>query len=126
MENLRCPKLDIPVLFSNSHMGEGEKEVVTSTSAESKKGSARAKRRESCWISGLDPRSKKKLLKCEGVGKDDQEKCDEKAKDEEMEVEKHPVEEPSPGHSCIPDMTFCSNRPTRESTLPMSSNCSQD
>jgi len=128
--------------FCKDCSGEKVKQGVTPSSAESKKGgSSKARRKRSRWSSGVVPPSKKKqqakkkLLDSDGEGKDDkdgdgnvdkEEDLDKEnnegkeitdKKEEEMEVEKD-----SPGPSRIPDLTPSSPRPSRSTTLPLSSN----
>merc|ERR1711970_93265 len=101
-------------------------------SAESKKGSAKSRRRKSRWSSGVLTKKKsvkKKLLESDaeekdGDGNEDGEK--EKTKDDEKQAEKDPSEEPSAGPSHIPDLTPSSPRPVREATMPMTNNPQED
>ena len=116
--------------------GEG----VTPGSAESKKGSARSRRRRNRWSSGVISKKKsvkKKLLESDAEEKDgdDAEEKDkygnedgeeETTKDDDGHIEKNPTEEPSTGPSHIPDLTPSSPRPVREATMPMTNTTQED
>jgi len=124
-----------------------EKELSTgaeggniTASAESKKGSAKSRRRKSRWSSGVLTKKKsvkKKLLESDAEDKegDDAEEKDgdgnedgekEKSKDDGKQAEKDASEEPSAGPSHIPDLTPSSPRPVREATMPMTNNPQED
>ena len=100
-----CPEC----VENNKNTGE----AGTPGSAESRRGSARARRKKSRWSSGVVPK-KKSVVKKKIIQSDDEDEGENK--EESMEVDKNEV---CPENSCkVPDLTPSSPRPGTSRAQP--------